>query len=80
MAQRLLVGPLLVRLLGERRDGQPPRSLGSFRSQPPDGVPHRPEVAGHPHRADLHPLGVPPVEFGADEVADVDPFTVTLLT
>lgn len=62
----------LVDLLGQRGRGQPPGSLGCLRPEPLDGVPHRADVVGRLPLAELHPLRVPPVQFGADEVAHVD--------
>ncbi len=72
MAQCLRERPLVVHLLGQRRRGQPPGPPGRVRPEPFDGVPHRAEVVGVLPLAELHPLRVTPVQFGADEAGHVD--------
>src|SRR6185312_7425024 len=72
MAQGLGERPLLVDLLGQRCRGQPPGALAGLRPEPLDGVPYRADVVGVTARAELHPLRVAAVQFGADEFGDVD--------
>jgi hypothetical protein len=63
---------ILVDLLVQRCRRQLPGSLGCLRPQPLDRVPERADVIGRLALAELHALGVPPVQLSVDEIGHVD--------